>query len=309
MIRAVAIAFLQLIASPARAATNPYAACAATPILAERFNASDFTARWTLIEHPAIANPNDELQAYQADAVTVGPQGLRLTAKRQAGGYASGRIASKALFRYGCFDIAARMPAGRGLWPAVWLRTPYDQPIDGEIDIMEGFGSHPGLFQGTLHRWTAGVHHGFVCTRIGDLSLSAFGFSGACQWQPRWWSADFTSGVHHYGLIWTPLAVTWLIDSTPFYTIRDDIPADAMAVQLNLAVGGSFDGDPDGGTKFPAEMAVQSVTVWPLRPYAAPGPKSNPLPGLFRPAESSLPKAIGTISLCHKSGSRHSCAP
>jgi beta-glucanase (GH16 family) len=219
-----------------------------------------------MILHPAIANSNRELQAYDADAVAIGPQGLSITARRRAGGYVSGRIASKAVFRYGCFDIVARMPAGRGLWPALWLRTPYGLPLDGEIDMMEGFGSHPGVFQSTLHRWAAGVHHGFTCTRIGDLRASLFGLSRACGWQPRWWPDDFTEAPHHYGLMWTPRAVTWLIDGTPYYTLRDGVPDGAMAIQLNLAVGGIFDGNPDEGTVFPAAMTVRSVTVWPLLP-------------------------------------------
>jgi beta-glucanase (GH16 family) len=259
------VAALALGAGPAMAESNPYAAvCGPSPVFAESFTAPDISPRWSTILHPAIPNSNRELQAYEAGAVAAGPHGLRITATRRAGGYASGRIASKALFRYGCFDIVARMPAGRGLWPALWLRTPYGLPLDGEIDIMEGFGSHPGVFQSTLHRWAAGVHHGFTCTRIGDLRASVFGMTRACGWQPRWWPTDFTQAAHHYGLIWTPRAVTWLIDGTPYYTLREGIPEGAMAIQLNLAVGGIFDGNPDEATNFPAEMTVRSVTVWPL---------------------------------------------
>lgn len=251
---------------PAMADSNRYSgACSPAPVLAESFSAPDIGARWSTIVRTASANSSGELQSYQAGAISTGPAGLRVTAVRRAGGYISGRIASKAVYRYGCFDIVARMPAGRGLWPALWLRTPYGQPLGGEIDIMEGFGSHPGVVQSTLHRWTAGVHHGSACTRIGDWHDSAFGLSRACGWQPRWWREDFTSAPHHYGLIWTPRAVTWLIDGIPYYTLRDNVPDGAMAIQLNLAVGGIFDGNPDNATTFPADMTVRSVTVWPLR--------------------------------------------
>ncbi len=244
----------------AMAAGSPYAAaCLAAPVFTESFGTADIAPHWTVIEHPAMANANGELQAYRADMVAAGPQGLRITAQRQSNGYASGRIASKVLFRYGCFDIVARMPAGGGLWPALWLRTPYGRPIDGEIDIMEGFGSHPGVLQSTLHQWANGVHHGFVCTRIGDLRSTAFGVSSACGWQPRWWRSDFTMAPHHYGLIWTPREVTWLIDGVPYYTLHDGIPTQAMAIQLDLAVGGVFDGNPGGATDLPAEMAVTSI--------------------------------------------------
>ena len=257
---------MALFTSPALADASPYAGfCSPTPVLAENFTAPDIAARWTVIAHPPIANGNGELQAYRADAIATGPHGLQITATRGASGYASGRIASKAVFRYGCFDIVARMPPGRGLWPALWLRTPYGLPIDGEIDIMEGFGSHPGLFQSTMHRWAAGMHHGFSCTRIGDLRSSVFGLSSACGWQPRLWRGDFTTGPHHYGLIWTQRSVTWLIDGIPYYTLHDAISGRAMAVQLDLAVGGVFDGSPDAATPFPAQMTVGSVKVWPLR--------------------------------------------
>ncbi len=265
MSRAVlaAVGAAAMTASPAWAAGDPFArACSTTPIFAENFTAADIGARWTTIVHPATTNANAELQAYRQSAVTTGPGGLRITASRSGGGYNSGRIASIATFRYGCFDIVAAMPTGRGLWPALWLRTPYGLPIDGEIDIMEGFGSHPGLFQSTLHHWAVGVHHGFACTRIGDVRSSAFGLSSTCGWQPRWWAGDFVTMPHHYGLIWTPQAVTWLIDGQVYYTIRDAVPDRAMAIQLNLAVGGVFDGAPGAATLFPAAMTVRSVTVW-----------------------------------------------
>ncbi len=255
-----------ILGTTAMAADNSFVgACTATLIFAENFTDADISPRWTTIIHPAIVNGNGELQAYRRDAVAVGAQGLRITATRRGASYVSGRIASKATFRYGCFDIVARMPAGPGLWPAIWLRTPYALPIDGEIDVMEGFGSHPGLFQSTLHHWTAGTHHGFTCTRIGDVRSSAFGLSSACGWQPRLWATDFVTAPHRYGLVWTPQAVTWLIDGTPYYTLRDAVPDRAMAIQLDLAVGGVFDGNPRMATVFPAEMTIRSVTVRALR--------------------------------------------
>jgi beta-glucanase (GH16 family) len=263
----LAVVSAVLFATPAIAGNSPYSgACLPAPVFAENFSVPDISPRWTTIAHPAIVNGNGELQAYRPDAIATGSAGLRITATRGAGGYASGRIASKATFRYGCFDIVAKMPVGGGLWPALWLRTPYGLPIAGEIDIMEGFGSHPGLFQGTLHHWAAGVHHGFACSRIGDMRSSAFGLASGCAWRPRLWRADFVTTPHHYGLIWAPRAVTWLIDGQPYFTLREEIPDRAMAIQLNLAVGGVFDGDPGPETSFPATMVIGSVTVWALRP-------------------------------------------
>jgi beta-glucanase (GH16 family) len=251
----------------ANALANPFAGpCESKPIFAEDFSGPSTVAHWTIITRPAQANANRELQGYSPQAIATGPGGLRITAVKHPAGYGSGRIASKEGFRYGCFDIAARMPSGKGLWPALWLRTPYATPIDGEIDIMEGFGSHPGLFQSTLHRWTHGVHHGFACARIGDARASAFGLAGSCRWLPRPWRGDFVTGVHHYGLIWTPQALTWLVDGTPYYTLRGAIPDQNMHIQVNLAVGGIFDGAPAASTPFPAALEVHALRVWRLRP-------------------------------------------
>ena len=248
----------------AMALAVPSPACAAQPVFSENF-AAGTAAQWTTAVHGVIPGGNHELQAYRANAVTTDRRGLLISAARRSGGYVSGRIASKASFRYGCFDIVAQMPEGRGLWPALWLRTAYDLPIAGEIDIMEGFGSHPGLFQSTLHQWDAGMHRGFQCARIGDLRASAFALGSACRWQPRLWPGDFTAAPHRYGLIWTPTMVRWLIDGEVFYTLRSGVPQQPMQIQLNLAVGGVFDGNPDAQTPFPAQMIVQSVRVWPLR--------------------------------------------
>ena len=53
--------------------------------------------------------------------------------------YTSARLVSKRAFKYGIFEMRARLPNGRGSWPAFWLlsaKRPVNWPSDGEIDIL-----------------------------------------------------------------------------------------------------------------------------------------------------------------------------
>jgi beta-glucanase (GH16 family) len=241
-----------------------FAACSKAPSFAEDFR-GPLAPKWTVITHAPIVNGNRELQAYRADNLSTGRDGLRITARRNSVEVSSGRIASQQAFRYGCFEIEAKMPAGKGLWPAIWLRTPYGTPINGEIDIMEGFGSHPGVFQGTVHYWDHEKHLGHKCTRIGDVRSSAFAISNYCSWAPKLWSRDFTTQFHRYGVVWQPGRITWLIDGEAFLDVTENVTAEPMNLHLNMAVGGVFDGAPDATTPFPAVMQVRKVSVYPLK--------------------------------------------
>ncbi len=53
--------------------------------------------------------------------------------------YTSSRLNSNKEFKYGIFEMRAKIPAGRGSWPAFWLlasKRPLNWPTDGEIDIL-----------------------------------------------------------------------------------------------------------------------------------------------------------------------------
>lgn len=57
--------------------------------------------------------------------------------------YTSGKIRSKGLaaWKYGKIEVRAKVPAGQGLWPAVWMMPEEpvygSWPLSGEIDILE----------------------------------------------------------------------------------------------------------------------------------------------------------------------------
>src|SRR5262245_26273810 len=129
---------------------------------------------------------NNELQYYVTNNVRVrdglmtiearkehytGPQGTRE--------YTSSRIRTrqKGDWLYGRFDIRAKLPQGKGIWPAIWM-LPTDEryggwPHSGEIDIMELVGHKPNEVHGTLHYSNPGRRHTFKGTNY-VLSSGAF---------------------------------------------------------------------------------------------------------------------------------------
>jgi beta-glucanase (GH16 family) len=121
-------------------------------VFADEFdgNALDLT-KWNIDIGDGCPDPcdrdNNELQEYSADNITVAKGLLTIQARQELdGSFTSARINSRGKFdfRYGRVEVRARLPAGRGLWPAIWLlhsdSAVYGPwPASGEIDIVEAF--------------------------------------------------------------------------------------------------------------------------------------------------------------------------
>ncbi len=139
--------------------------------------------------------------------------------------------------RYGYVETTAEIPAGKGLWPAFWLRS-VDPTHPIEIDIVEMLGQTPGSYNGTVH--TPGHQYNVARVKLPDLSqgMHRFGVD---------WQHDFTS-FYVDGKMMGRMATPDALDS-PMYMIG------------NLAVGG-WAGAPDGKTPWPAEFKIDSVRVW-----------------------------------------------
>ncbi|UEM07122.1 glycoside hydrolase family 16 protein (plasmid) [Skermanella rosea] len=152
--------------------------------------------------------------------------------------YTSGLLASIHTQTYGYFEISARMPRGRGLWPAFWLVGVGDHG-NSEIDIVEVLGHQTDVIYQTVHR--------------PDGTRSSHTHSGT----------ETTDGFHTYGLQWTPESIIWHIDGDQTYDVRNfcDVP---MFMMVNLAVGGNWPGEPDASTPFPVRMEVDYVRAYQL---------------------------------------------
>lgn len=212
---------------------------------------------------------NNELQEYttSTDNVFIREGKLVLkgikTQKNGADYYTSGKIKSqnKKDFLYGKICVKAKTPQGQGLWPAIWMmptdESKYGQwPKCGEIDIMEVLGNDVKTAYGTVHY---GEPHG---EQQGTVKLE---------------SGSFADSFHEYSVEWEPGEIRWYIDGKEYLKVndwftaekgQDDKPYPApfdqtFFMQLNLAVGGDWPGNPDASTNFDkAEFEVDYVRVY-----------------------------------------------
>lgn len=104
---------------------------------------------------------NEELQYYtvgKKENSRVEGGNLVIECRKEADGQitsASLITLGKASWRYGRFEMRAKVPAGKGTWPAIWMmgtdRPKVGWPYCGEIDIMEYVGFDPNKVHGTVH--------------------------------------------------------------------------------------------------------------------------------------------------------------
>jgi len=176
----------------------------------------------------------------EISAVPV-PEDVRpLTWNRQ---YASGLITTRHSFaqQYGVFEMRARLPKGRGLWPAFWLLPP-SGAWPPEIDILESIGGDSYTLYTSWHSLETNSHTTeTIATKVPDLS------------------ADF----HTYALEWTKEEIKWFFDGVE--VASRSTPTDMhrpMYILANLAVGGGWAKEPDASTKFPAIFAIDWIRVY-----------------------------------------------
>ena len=158
--------------------------------------------------------------------------------------YVSGAVNTRDIysFTYGAVEVRAKLPAGKGLWPQLWLNPQTNGMWPPEIDLMEAIGSEVNK-----------VHHN-VQWRDAD---------GAHQAEPGViYATDWFADWHTYTLEWTASDVIFFIDGAETYRLTGHSPTIAMNLMLNLGVGGGWPGDPDTTTSFPATFEIDYVRVW-----------------------------------------------
>jgi beta-glucanase (GH16 family) len=213
---------------------------------------------------------NQELEYYTtstSNAALDGNGHLVITARREnpAGygcwygscQYTSARLLTSGRFTqaYGRFEASIKIPRGQGLWPAFWMLGDnigsVGWPNSGEIDVMENVGKEPGTVHGSLH---------------------GPGYSGGnplTGWYTLPNGAALADAFHTYTVDWAPDSVTFSIDGIQY---ERHTPADTNGnrwvfdhpffILLNVAVGGTWPGSPDGSTSFPQQMVVDYVHVF-----------------------------------------------
>jgi hypothetical protein len=168
---------------------------------------------------------------------------------------------SHKIFKHGYFEARIKWTKGNGSWPAFWLmsnawaRRGADNCSLGiraaEIDIFEGYGQYPRVFNGAIHRNSGD----FVCSPPTDAFNSN-------SFQPQ--RFDLTRRFHTYAARWTPRRVTWYLDqrrmmSWPTYGTTDT----RMFILLSTQV--TADPPPDSSTPNQLRTKFDWVRVWQKR--------------------------------------------
>jgi beta-glucanase (GH16 family) len=160
--------------------------------------------------------------------------------------YVSGCITSELTHwqRYGYFEMRARMPAGRGFWPAFWL-LPKRVAWPPEIDIVEASGARP-----------QGVHVGVIDPGRDPARPGGRWLDGVI---------DTTDGFHTYGAEWTAEDVAFFVDGRLQFRTGNHQMHEPMYLLANLAVGShdnSWVPDPDASTPWPGRFAIDHIRAY-----------------------------------------------
>lgn len=188
---------------------------------------------------------NQELQHYtssRAENARVQDGHLIIEARREPWGgneYTSARLLSRQEWTYGRFEVRARLPSGRGTWPAIWMLPDLPRyggwPRGGEIDIMEHVGHDPDVVHSSVH--TQAYHHSIGTQRTGTIVVP-----------------DARSAFHVYAVEWTPESIRTWVDDEHYFTFRNERLENPAADErhwpfdhpfhfvLNIAVGGTWGG-------------------------------------------------------------------
>jgi beta-glucanase (GH16 family) len=213
------------------------------------------TARWVYdLGSGANGWGNNELEYYTNDRKNVRVENGHLIVEahketRDGKPYTSARIKTKGKgdWTYGRFETRAKLPKGKGTWPAIWMmpssRRYGGWPACGEIDIMEHVGYDPGVVHSTIH--TELYNHNKGTQKEKTITV-----------------ADAQETFHVYVLEWDENTLRFFVDDKLFHTIKRNPNEDFKGwpfdqpfhIILNVAVGGNWG----------AKMGVDE-NIWPQR--------------------------------------------
>lgn len=221
-------------------------------VWSDEFDGAQLNTNFWTYERGAGGWGNNELQEYTDSPNNVFLENGRLNIKALKEGtkYTSGRIitSGKKEFTYGRIDIRAKMPVGKGIWPALWMLgsniSTVHWPACGEIDIMEYLGHENFKVYGTAH-YDDGGHK----SQGGSYSLTP---------------GNFSDKFHVFTLMWQENSMVWYVDYQKYFQFsKTGTPFNSkFFFIMNVAVGGHWPGNPDNTTVFPQSMVVDYVRVF-----------------------------------------------
>lgn len=252
-------------------------------VWADEFNGDSLDRSKWAHEENGYGGGNNERQFYSTEPkCTVVKDGLlninlfkepHTTTDGKTQPYKSARIRTlyRGDWKYGRFEVRAKLPSGEGIWPAVWMlptNSPYGTwAAGGEIDIIESRGSEVDRTIGTLHfggTWPKNKYKG-----------------GNYKFPGKNAAEDF----HVYAVEWEKDEIRWFVDGVKWQTIKKEEWDSAAAPDsptapfdqpfhliINLAADGHFfsGGDPAKrqttdnlkDSDFPQTMQIDYVRVF-----------------------------------------------
>jgi len=171
--------------------------------------------------------------------------------------YSSARIKTEGLaaWQYGRIEVSAKLPKGRGMWPAIWMlgenRKKIGWPESGEIDIME----HVGYDNDTIH---------------GTIHTKAYNHMKGTQKGKKIFIDEPNDAFHVFALEWSPEKMDFMLDGVIYNHIENEHKTTAewpfdqkFYLILNVAVGGMWGGRQGiDESIFPQHMLVDYVRVY-----------------------------------------------
>jgi len=227
--------------------------CSSAPIFwNDEFNGDTLdTTKWTALDQPSPRN--HELEYYTPEDVYVQGGNLVLRSQKRSYkglSYTSGLVNSTGKFSttYGRWEVRAKIPYGKGLWPAHWLMGEKNcWPTNGETDIMENLGQDTETIYGTYH-WST------TCNKDG---------SSGGEYKAK---VDLSKDFHIYAVEWEPNTIRMYVDTTLYHVANSSstitVPNWPQYWILNTAIGGSWPVPPDNSTVWPQYHYIDYVRVY-----------------------------------------------
>ena len=200
----------------------------------------NLTKEWRFDDGPVFNGEQEKYVSNEGPNAFITKEGLTIRATKVNGQILSTRLTSKKSWKYGYFEMKAKMNSGRGAWPAFWMlgeniRLPGSKnvgwPKCGEIDIMEQVGFDPNVVHSTLHcqeyNFMNGKQRGVPCN-----------------------VPTATTEFHRYGMLWTAKGIDFYVDDVKFGGFKSpEIPTEGswpfnqpFYIILNQAIGGNWGG-------------------------------------------------------------------
>ena len=217
-------------------------------------------ANWAY-DAPDAGKYNHELQTYTDSRKNsyVKDGNMYIHAEKDSTGqWTSARLftSEKQAWTYGYIEFRARMPSGKGTWPALWMMPQNSSygawPSSGEIDVMEFVGYLPDTVHTSCHTLAYYWRTNSQKTRAGSLK-------------------GMSDSFHNYAIEWNDKGIFWYVDDAPFYYFLNDGAGTYKTwpfnkrfyLIMNLAMGGDWGGQQGMDPKMTqADMVVDYVRVY-----------------------------------------------